>query len=524
MDVMLPPWVCVARARMNYVDSTGVSRSEFTGQARTASKGGDRLSASLELGPTITTTTETERQRAALIAFLVKLRGRQNRAYLYDRANRIRGSFPIGELLINNTFEDGTTGWSAVAATLSVADRTLRVSGNGSTASAPRAYQDVVITPNVPYVVRGMLTPGASGSSLLVQALDSVNGITSTLKSGLISQAIVPVTSPLTARYGDSDPSQVGKYFLLSYTSVSRCALVDNGPNLLTQSGNLGDTGSWTRNGLSSVGTGIAGAPDGSSTVQQIAEDGTAFQHGVVQTYTSSSAAADYSAAFIVKQSSRSWIYIDIDDNTNHSRAWFNLGTGAIGTVNASTGFTNPRAFIKPLGNGWYYCSLVVRKTSSSTTMHFGVAAATSNGNVDYTGTSPNVAFEHWRGGAAVSSVPFRAVLTTSVPASGSNQSGSALYVKGLPASTDGLLLETDQFEVITSYGSELKFVTAALNSDSVGMGYLQFEPPLRGVPADNAPIIVYQPMMRALFTGELVGWENEPGVVTRASAEFEEA
>jgi hypothetical protein len=89
-----------------------------------------------------------------------------------------------------------------------------------------------------------------------------------------------------------------------------------------------------------------------------------------------------------------------------------------------------------------------------------------------------------------------------------------------LPVSTNGLLMPDDEIQV----GNELKLVTAPLNSDAAGLGYLQFEPPLRGAPADNAPVILHEPMGRFLFTGELVGWDHEPGIITRASAEFEEA
>jgi len=106
----------------------------------------------------------------------------------------------------------------------------------------------------------------------------------------------------------------------------------------------------------------------------------------------------------------------------------------------------------------------------------------------------------------------------------GAAQTGSALAVKSLPASTLGLLLTADLFEVITSLGSELKYLTAPLNSDASGKGYLQFEPPLRGVPADGAPIIVHQPMGRFLYMGSFPTWINDPGVISSATFDFEEA
>jgi hypothetical protein len=69
-----------------------------------------------------------------------------------------------------------------------------------------------------------------------------------------------------------------------------------------------------------------------------------------------------------------------------------------------------------------------------------------------------------------------------------------------------------------------MKIVTAALDLDSAGRGYLQFEPPLMGIPANNAPIVVHEPMSRFIFAGDMVGWDDSPGIITTASAEFEEA
>lgn len=100
----------------------------------------------------------------------------------------------------------------------------------------------------------------------------------------------------------------------------------------------------------------------------------------------------------------------------------------------------------------------------------------------------------------------------------------SALVVDGLPTSTNGLLLPGDQFNIQTSRGPELKIVRNALNSDSGGNGYLQFDPPIRAAVADNSPVIVNTPMSRFIFAGDFPEWANAPGVITTASADFEEA
>jgi hypothetical protein len=80
---------------------------------------------------------------------------------------------------------------------------------------------------------------------------------------------------------------------------------------------------------------------------------------------------------------------------------------------------------------------------------------------------------------------------------SGTSQTGNALHLKGLPASTDGLLLPGDYFEI----NGEIKQATAALNSDAASLGYLQFEPALVRSPADNDPINVTDPMGKFLVS-----------------------
>jgi hypothetical protein len=102
----------------------------------------------------------------------------------------------------------------------------------------------------------------------------------------------------------------------------------------------------------------------------------------------------------------------------------------------------------------------------------------------------------------------------------GASQTGSALVVDGLPASTNGLLLPGDQVQV----GDELKLVTAPLNSDSGGNGHLRFAPALRESPADNAPVIVHRPMGKFLLESNENGWESAPGVFSSAEVSLVES
>ena len=108
--------------------------------------------------------------------------------------------------------------------------------------------------------------------------------------------------------------------------------------------------------------------------------------------------------------------------------------------------------------------------------------------------------------------------------ANGAGQTGSGLYIYGLPLSTSDILMTGDQVEVITSLGSELKILTAALNSNSSGEGHMLFEPPLRGTVANAAAVIIYKPMGRWILAGNAPEWNNAPGMLTSATLDFEEA
>jgi hypothetical protein len=101
----------------------------------------------------------------------------------------------------------------------------------------------------------------------------------------------------------------------------------------------------------------------------------------------------------------------------------------------------------------------------------------------------------------------------------GGSQTGRSLNVDQLPASTDGLLLPGDRVQI----GNTLCMVTAPLNSNSSGAGYLQLHRAPRAVPADNAPVIVHNPMGRFVMT-ESGGWDDRPGQFSDFEMTLEEA
>jgi hypothetical protein len=310
-----------------------------------------------------------------------------------------------------------------------------------------------------------------------------------------------------------------GDYVDISYTSLSRCALIDNGTNLLLQSDQF-SSASWTKTRATiSADTGSTLAPDGSSSADAIIEDTSTNTHFVSQGVAVSSAVADYAVGVALKPGSRTWAAVSMVESTSsgEASAYFNLSTGALGTVSNGTNWTNARAYISSMGNGWYFCVLVARKTSAGTTVTPRIYLASGNNTINYTGTSSEL--YAWRATLAQSSVPTRLVQTTSSFTGGTDQTGAGMYTKGWPVSTSGLLLSGDWFEI----NGELKQLTAPVNSDGLGLAYLQFRPGLAASPADGDPVIVYQPFGRFIYPGGTRELENLFGIYGDCEMNLEE-
>jgi hypothetical protein len=149
------------------------------------------------------------------------------------------------------------------------------------------------------------------------------------------------------------------------------------------------------------------------------------------------------------------------------------------------------------MGNSWYYCAMVARKTGAATTLGCLVGVQNADNLSQYVGDGSSGVFAH-RPTVFPGSSFAMPVLTESAAAAASSQSGSGIYVKGLPASQTGLLVPGDWVEI----DGQLKRLTAQLDSDAAGLGYLQVRPEIyRGV-ADNTPIIVTKPLGRFTIPG----------------------
>jgi len=140
-----------------------------------------------------------------------------------------------------------------------------------------------------------------------------------------------------------------------------------------------GETRPWTYTNATVAATSTL-APDGTSTAQKISETSGSGKHRSYQVFGLNS--TTYTFTCYMKAAERSWAYLNFGDIIDR-QTWFNLATGAVGTVGA--GITASIAET-PAGSGWYRCS--VSKTTVSANPNFDVGIATADGTFSYTGVT----------------------------------------------------------------------------------------------------------------------------------------
>jgi len=515
---------------VDLVSNTAASRSIFTGATRSVSRAGDRMR--IALATTAASDRETYSSRAALKSLRAALRGMGNRCYVFDPSYAIRGSFPAAELIPNNDFSNGTNGWNSVNAALTVSDRVMRV-----TATTPAAnvslYQSIALPVlYAPFVLRSMIMDGAqsAGRTIGVATNGSIQQVNDyqTLR-GLRTASFVAVSNSPQNQYpavfADSSGFSAGAYVSVPWCSLSRCAFVDNAPNQFTQSDAI-DHADWTKLG-STVDANAFTTFDGSVTGERIREDTSTGSHSVHQDETKPAAAEEWclAGAFRIGSDSnaRTRVCLRVQDTstTDFFQAIFDVSGGTVVSTSTTGVAANARSFIRSLGSGWWYCA-VVGTTDTETTVRGRVLLVQSGTTVSYTGvTTGDIGVG--RMAFAKSSTPIRLGQTTTVTDSdGVPQTGSSLYLKGLPVSINGLVLPGDLFEIPTS---GLHRATTPLNSDAASLGYLQFEPNLRSAGiTDNTPVIFQTPMARCVLADNEGGWSDEAGGLSDFDFVFEES
>lgn len=525
-DLFLPD-VRLAKVSPRLIDQTGRFVSPLSGATRTVGRPGDRWGFRLDYSNLLGF------DRARLESFIARQRGATNRV-LFSPVIEYpqRGSFPSQELFLNNNFAAGSANWTPGAGvSIAALDRRLRITYLGS--AQFQVTQGIgTFTLNQPYVVRYFFADGLGGL-LAGGALSSYIEGSGVINSVITAEGLNVITlAPDAAgtQYlvwgtggGGVLPTGLytaGVYVDALWTSLSRCFVVDNAPNLLQQSNAFG-TSPWSLTYVNSSNNGTA-APDGSLSAQYLQENvATNVEHYTTQTVNTVGGVADYTFSVSLQASARGWAVLRLYNGGNDARAFFNISTGALGSTSlGGTHMSNVRSSIVPQGNGWYRCTVTGQKDATLSFLQAIVESSTGDGVFNYTGAVNTVPLLMWHGSMSQSSFATADTLTTTSAAAATPQTGSALKVKGLPPSVAGNLLIGDWVEV----NKELKRLSAQLDSDASGRGYLQFSPPLRNSPADGDPVIVNRPFGRFIFSGQETGWSTVPGYFATSSIDLQES
>jgi hypothetical protein len=145
--------------------------------------------------------------------------------------------------------------------------------------------------------------------------------------------------------------------------------------NALTYSNDFNNV-IWTKTNCSIV---LAGtSPDGTANTNVLVEDSASGNHWF---FTANAVIGSYTLSVYAKPDTRNWLVMRVTLASGNAIAFFNVSTGAIGTLAA--GLT---ATITPAGNGFYRCSI-------SGTLVVGavvIGAASADGVASYAGNSGN--------------------------------------------------------------------------------------------------------------------------------------
>jgi hypothetical protein len=163
-------------------------------------------------------------------------------------------------------------------------------------------------------------------------------------------------------------------------SNVLRCGtnglLVEEARTNLCLQSQTFDNASWTKQ-ATTVSSNAATAPDGTATADKIVEDAAAGSaHGVYQGITVVDATV-YTMSVYAKAGERTWLRL-LEDFGSTASAYFNLGSGVVGTVGGSG---TPSATITALASGWYRCTLTFTSLGTSA----GLQARTTTGDATAT-------------------------------------------------------------------------------------------------------------------------------------------
>ena len=235
------------------------------------------------------------------------------------------------------------------------------------------------------------------------------------LETGSVATSYIPSTETFTGRSGSATyfdpsgvmrtaPAELARYDFDPVTKLSKGLLIEAAAtNLITYADDQANA-AWTARGCTVTSNAIA-APDGTTTADKLVEDSAAStSHGTYRAGMTMTAAA-YTLSIFARAAERTFIKL-VFTASGDGGAYFNLGTGAVATVDA--GYT---ATIQDVGGGYYRCSITV--TCTAATWYTSVYLASADNSYAYNGNGTSGAYV-WGAQLELGSVATSYIPTTS--------------------------------------------------------------------------------------------------------------
>ena len=152
-------------------------------------------------------------------------------------------------------------------------------------------------------------------------------------------------------------------------------------------------TTTWFLDGVT-VTANAGTAPDGTVTMDRLAETATTGPHRIIQTYTGTANTVQLLSAYVRRVNGRDWAILVLDGGTDANRLQvsFNLATGTVGTATTEGTGSGPRGWMEPTADGAWRLYLAGSPATGTTTYRASVGLASADNTISYTGATANTA------------------------------------------------------------------------------------------------------------------------------------
>ena len=201
--------------------------------------------------------------------------------------------------------------------------------------------------------------------------------------------------------------------------------------NLVTYSEQF-DNAAWLKSN-STITANATTSPDGTTNADKLIPSATPSVNKYIYRSVSAASGSVYSITVFAKAAE--YDRLRIEDGNNSQGAWFNLSSGTVGTVGAST-----TANIEALDNGWYRCS--ISKATVTTSIFFVIVGSNAENIQVGDGTS---GIYIYGAGAELGSYATSYIPTTTTAVTRLADSASKTGISSLIGQTEGtIFLEAD--------------------------------------------------------------------------------